>query len=321
MYFSFTLLNLNYVLFRFDCGMFVLKNADCLGQDLDPAAGHYAQKDMPNVRRVALLELIRLKLSGTATATLPAVEDAAEAKGATTMVTDATTARPVEARVEDAADTTEATATVGDATTVTCRVEARVEDAAAAKEATAMVEDAIILTARVAAVSKAEEATAVVEDAIPARVIEARVEDAAEAKEATVMVEDATTARVDAKLGKDQLKSESESELNQRRSEFETDIHPSTIEYGAPSSEPSSKRPKPKEVESDSDPDDDQPLSKRLKDNDANKHEDEEATEDEGVKPEDEDDDNEDDNKDDDEDAGEADTVWDMENEDEKLTA
>jgi len=51
--------------------MFVLKNADCLGQDLDPAAGHYAQKDMPNLRRVALLELIRLKLSGTATATLP----------------------------------------------------------------------------------------------------------------------------------------------------------------------------------------------------------------------------------------------------------
>ena len=136
MYFSFTLLNLNFVLFRFDCGMFVLKNADCLGQDLDPAAGHYAQKDMPNVRRVALLELIRLKLSGTATATLPAVEDAAEAKGATTMVTDATTARPVEARVEDAADTTEATATVEDATTA--RVEARVEG----EEATPTIEDA-----------------------------------------------------------------------------------------------------------------------------------------------------------------------------------
>ena len=127
--------------------------------------------------------------------------------------------------IEDAADAKEATATVEDATTATCRVEARVEDAAAAEEATAMVEDAII-TARVEAVhvSKAEEATAGVEDAIPARV-EARVKDAAEAKEAPAMVGDATTARVDAKLGKDQRKSESESELNQRRSEFETDIH------------------------------------------------------------------------------------------------
>ena len=74
LYFSFTLLN--FVLFRHDCGMFVLKNADCLGQDLDPAAGHYAQKDMPNVRRMVLLELIRLKItSGTSAATLPASID------------------------------------------------------------------------------------------------------------------------------------------------------------------------------------------------------------------------------------------------------
>ena len=52
--------------------MFVLKNADCLGQDLDPAGDyHYVQKDMPNVRRIVLLELIRLKIiSGTAAATL-----------------------------------------------------------------------------------------------------------------------------------------------------------------------------------------------------------------------------------------------------------
>ena len=74
LYFSFTLLN--FVLFRYDCGMFVLKNADCLGQDLDPAKGHYAQKDMPNVRRMVLLELIRLKItSGTSAATLPASID------------------------------------------------------------------------------------------------------------------------------------------------------------------------------------------------------------------------------------------------------
>ena len=74
LYFSFTLLN--FVLFRYDCGMFVLKNADCLGQDLDPAKEHYAQKDMPNVRRMVLLELIRLKItSGTSAATLPASID------------------------------------------------------------------------------------------------------------------------------------------------------------------------------------------------------------------------------------------------------
>ena len=68
--------------------------------------------------------------------------------------------------------------------------------------------------------------------------------------------------------------------------------------------------------ESDSDPDDDQPLSKRriviTKEQDANKDED---TEDEGVKPEDEDDDNKDDNEDDNKDDDEADTVWDKENE------
>jgi hypothetical protein len=56
--------------------MFVLKNADCLGQDLDPAKEYYAQKDIPNVRRMVLLELIRLKIiSGTAAATLPASID------------------------------------------------------------------------------------------------------------------------------------------------------------------------------------------------------------------------------------------------------
>jgi len=54
----------------------VLKNADCLGQDLDPAKEYYAQKDIPNVRRMVLLELIRLKIiSGTAAATLPASID------------------------------------------------------------------------------------------------------------------------------------------------------------------------------------------------------------------------------------------------------
>ena len=74
LYFSFTLLN--FVLFRYDCGMFVLKNADCLGQDLDPAKEHYAQKDMPNMRRMVLLELIRLKITnGTSAATLPASID------------------------------------------------------------------------------------------------------------------------------------------------------------------------------------------------------------------------------------------------------
>ena len=74
LYFSFTLLN--FVLFRHDCGMFVLKNADCLGQDLDPAKEHYAQKDMANVRRMVLLELIRLKITnGTSAATLPASID------------------------------------------------------------------------------------------------------------------------------------------------------------------------------------------------------------------------------------------------------
>ena len=58
--------------FRYDCGMFVLKNADCLGQDLDPANGHYAQKDIRNVRRIVALELLRKEMiSGTAAATLP----------------------------------------------------------------------------------------------------------------------------------------------------------------------------------------------------------------------------------------------------------
>ena len=51
-----------------------------------------------------------------------------------------------------------------------------------------------------------------VEDAAAAEEATAMVEDAAEAKEAPAMVGDATTARVDAKLGKDQRKSESESE-------------------------------------------------------------------------------------------------------------
>ncbi len=58
--------------FRYDCGIFVLKNADCLGQDLDPANGHYAQKDIRNVRRIVALELLRKEMiSGTAAATLP----------------------------------------------------------------------------------------------------------------------------------------------------------------------------------------------------------------------------------------------------------
>ena len=58
--------------FRYDCGVFVLKNADCLGQDLDPAEDQYAQKDMPDVRRRMVLELIRQTIiSGTAAATLP----------------------------------------------------------------------------------------------------------------------------------------------------------------------------------------------------------------------------------------------------------
>jgi hypothetical protein len=65
-YFSFVLF------FRNDCGVFVLKNADCLGQDLDPAEDQYAQKDMPDVRRRMVLELIRQTIiSGTAAATLP----------------------------------------------------------------------------------------------------------------------------------------------------------------------------------------------------------------------------------------------------------
>ena len=55
-------LSLFFSFFRYDCGIFLLKNADCLGQDLDPAEGHYAQKDIPSVRRMIVLELIRLKL-------------------------------------------------------------------------------------------------------------------------------------------------------------------------------------------------------------------------------------------------------------------
>jgi Ulp1 family protease len=55
---------LTFLLFfvRYDCGLFGLKNADCLGQDLDPAEKHYAQKDMPNVRRMVVLELIRQEI-------------------------------------------------------------------------------------------------------------------------------------------------------------------------------------------------------------------------------------------------------------------
>ena len=61
-----------FVFFRNDCGIFVLKTADCLSQNLDPGGGHYAQKDIRNVRRMVALELLRLKIiSGTAATTLP----------------------------------------------------------------------------------------------------------------------------------------------------------------------------------------------------------------------------------------------------------
>jgi len=241
-YFSFTLLNLNFVLFRYDCGMFVLKNADCLGQDLDPAAGHYyAQKDMPNVRRVALLELIRLKIiSGTATATLPASIDPKDDGD-----------KIVETKESDSQPST-------------------IENGAPSSES-------------------------------PSK---RRKPNGAQQLES----EGDTTATLPPSIDPNLC------DKGSGESKADTD-------NGQPSSKDANNDEKTEEAvvtvapkeDDEEDPDDDdiQPLSKRRKPNDANK--DAEDTEDEDVKPEDEDD-----NKDDDEDAGEADTVWGKENEDEK---
>ena len=275
MYFSFTLLNLNFVLFRFDCGMFVLKNADCLGQDLDPAAGHYyAQKDMPNVRRVALLELIRLKIiSGTATATLPASIDP-KGDGDTKVETKESDSQP--STIEIGAPSSESPSK---------RRKPNGAQLESEGDTTATLPPSIDpnLCDKGSGESKAD-----TDNGQPSSKDANNDEKTEEAVVTVAPKED------------DEEETVAEQML--------VDDENSTIENGAPSSENSHS-------ESDSDPDDIRPLSKRPKPNDDKK--DAEDTEDE-VKPEDEDDDNEDDNKDDDEDAGEADTVRDMENEDEK---
>jgi len=46
----------------FDCGMFVLKFADCLGRDLDLATSPFEQSHMPNLRRRVCLEMVHSKV-------------------------------------------------------------------------------------------------------------------------------------------------------------------------------------------------------------------------------------------------------------------